>query len=530
MPDGPQSTDVEQSASAPSTPWHCMSAESAVERLETDPAEGLGDREASRRLRQYGPNRLQATRQVRWWQVLVNQFKSVVVLLLVGAAIISFAFQQNLEGASIVVVIFLNAGLGFFTEYRASRAMEALQKLGAADATVLRSGEHSTIPASSVVPGDVLILQEGESVTADARVIESAELQVDESSLTGESVPVTKSTDALEDEGLPVADRSNMAYKGTHVTGGNGRAVVVATGMGTEIGRVSELVTEVEEEKTPLEQRLDRMGRRLIVVCLGVAAVVAASGIVQQVDLVKMLEAGIALAVAAVPEGLPAVATITLAVGMQRMARQNALVRRLPAVEALGSATCVCTDKTGTLTRSEMTLTRIVLPDREVEVLGSGYTPEGAFSEDSRRVEPSQERQLRSLLVVSALCNNATLGRDEEGAWGITGDPTEGALVTAAAKAGMPAEELRERHRELKEFPFSSSVMMMATVNDGLDEQLRPGDGKAICAKGAPGVLVEHCDRLLDKDGVRALEQTDRERILADNEEMAGRGLRVLGC
>ncbi len=514
----------------PEAAWHELPVEEAAEKLKVDPEEGLSDSEAERRLQTHGPNRLREARQVAWWEVMVEQFKSVVVLLLVSAALISFAFGKNLEGISIVIVIFLNTGIGFFTEYRANRAMEALQKLGAADATVLRSGERKTIHAADLVPGDVLVLGEGESVTADARVTESAELQVDEASLTGESVPVGKAVEPLEEENVPLADRTNMVFKGTYVTRGNGRALVVATGMGTEIGHVSELVSGIEEEETPLEERLNRMGRRLIVLCLGVAVVVAVSGILQGVEMVQMLEAAIALAVAAVPEGLPAVATITLAVGMQRMARRNALIRRLPAVETLGSATCVCTDKTGTLTRNEMTVTRIEPPGRRIEVLGTGYEPKGRFSEEDRRTDPLEDRRSRSLLVTGALCNNASVYRDEEGEWAVTGDPTEAALVVAAEKAGLSVEDLRDRHEEVKEFAFASSIMMMGTVNANLDEALNPNGGAALCVKGAPDEVLKHCSRLLNEEGVGELADDERERINSRNEELAAGGLRMLGC
>jgi Ca2+-transporting ATPase len=525
MAEGPHEPRREQQ---PDRRWHTMTADEAAEALRADLDRGLSDEEVAERRRRWGPNRLREAKQVPWWRVLLYQFKSVVVLLLATAALLSFAFGQVLEGISIVVVIFLNTGIGFFTELRASRAMEALQKLGAADSVVLRDGERVTIPAAEIVPGDVLVLQEGESVTADCRLVESAELQVDEASLTGESMPVGTSVEPLEDEGAPLADRTNMAYKGTFVTKGNAVALVVATGAATEIGRVSELVSEVEEEETPLEQRLDRMGRRLIGVCLGVAAVVFVSGMLQEVEWLQMLEAAIALAIAAVPEGLPAVATITLAVGMQRMARRNALIRRLPAVETLGSATCICTDKTGTLTRGEMALREVRLPDRSVRVTGTGYAPRGSFRQDGQSVEPDEDPPLRRLLVAASLCNNASLARDEEGNWTITGDPTEGALIVGARKAGLEADRLRQRHDEVKEFAFSSKSMMMGTVNADLAEDLRPGGGMALCVKGAPGAVAECCTRLLTGGGVVELGDDGRAELLEQNEEMAADGLRVL--
>jgi len=508
-------------------PWHVLDVAAAARLLGADPSTGLSEREAGRRLAAHGPNRLREARPVPWWRVLAAQFESIVVLLLLAAALISFGLGECLEGASIVVVIFLNTAIGFFTEHRAARAMEALQTLGSAEAVVLRGGARRALPADRLVPGDVLVLQEGQSVPADARVLESAELQVNEAPLTGESVPVRKRAEPLDDAEAPLADRVNMAYRGTSVVSGNGQALVVGTGMATEIGRVSELVGEAEEVATPLEKRLAQMGRRLIVVCLFVAVLVAAAGIAQGVPVGLMLEAAIALAVAAVPEGLPAVATITLAVGMVRLARRNALIRRMAAVETLGSATCVCTDKTGTLTTGEMTLTRVRTWEREAEVTGVGYAPEGGFAESGRPLRADSDDALRMLLVAGALCNNATLGREGE-RWAVTGDPTEAALVVAAQKAGLPADALRREHEELKEFAFSSDRMMMGTVNDGLGADLRRGQGRALCVKGSPEAVFPLCTAVFAGGGPRRLGQEDRERLLDANQAMAADGLRVI--
>ncbi|MHC4591242.1 MAG: cation-translocating P-type ATPase [Planctomycetota bacterium] len=509
--------------------WHTLAPESVAGLLGTDLAEGLRRREARRRLHVYGPNRLREARPVPWWRVLASQFKSLVVLLLVAAAVISFLLEENLEGISILVVILLNAGVGFATEYRANRAMEALQKLGAQEAVALRSGVRQTIPAADVVPGDLVVLQEGDAVPADGRVVESAELQLAEAPLTGESMPVSKGVEALADADTALGDRTNMVFKGTNVVSGNGTALVVGTGMNTEIGHVSELVSAAEDVETPLEKRLAKMGRRLIFFCLGVAGVVAVAGIAQGTEVGLMLEAAIALAVAAVPEGLPAVATITLAVGMRRMAEKNALIRRLPAVETLGSATCVCTDKTGTLTRSEMAALRIWVWDRDIRVSGTGYAPEGRFSEDARGLDPLSDHQVKSLLTVGLLCSNARLTRGPAGEWETTGDPTEVALVVAAAKAGLWAEDLEEQHPELREFAFSSSTMMMGTVDDHLNARLEPAPGKVLCVKGSPEAVAEHCSTILHDSGPRQLTAGAREQIRRTNESLAAEGLRVIG-
>ncbi len=521
---------LNDSPSPSGPPWHVMSADTVASGLKSDPDDGLFPDEAARRLRAYGPNAMRKSYAVPWWRVLASQFRNLVVLLLVAAAAISlFWLHDILEGISIIVVILLNAGIGFTMEYRAAKAMEALQRLGAQDAVVVRGGGRRTVPASDIVPGDLLVLQEGQAVPADARVLESAGLLVDEASLTGESVPVVKRPEELDDAETPLADRVNMVYKGTSVSSGNGRALVVATGMETELGRVSELVSGVEDEETPLERRLANMAGWLILFCLAAATVVLVSGLIQGIEFSLMLEAAIALAVAAVPEGLPAVATIALAVGMQRMAKRNALIRRLPAVETLGSATCVCTDKTGTLTRSEMVVTRVALGDRLIEVTGGGYSLEGTIVEDGRELDPETDRQLRSLVTVAALCNNAEVSRDERGEWHVTGDPTEAALVVLAGKAGRDAAQTQAEHDEVKEFPFSSETMLMGTVNRGLTEEMAPGDGSVLSVKGAPAKLVGRCKRVLTPDGIEDMDEGRRRDILDRNEALAADGLRMLG-
>jgi Ca2+-transporting ATPase len=508
--------------------WHTVPAEEAAGRLRVDLSVGLTEREARRRALRYGANRLREAPRVPWWHVLLRQFRSVVVLLLLAAAAVAFVLHDELEAVSILAVIALNAAIGFVAEFRAGRAMEALQRLGAGEAAVLRGGERRNLPAADLVPGDVILLEEGDSIPADVRLLECAELQVDEASLTGESVPVYKAVEPLPDPDTPLADRTNMAFRGTHVASGNASALVVETGTRTEIGRVGELVTGVQDEQTPLEKRLALMGRRLVVLCLGVAALVAAAGILQGQETALMVEAAIALAIAAIPEGLPAVATIALAVGMQRMARRNALIRRLPAVETLGSVTCVCTDKTGTLTRSEMTVTRVELSGRRIRVGGSGYDPRGKLTEGTQVVNLPAGGPLRALVTACVLCNNASVARSAADHWEAAGDPTEAALVTMAAKAGIDADEARETHEELREFAFSSTTMMMGTVNAGLDTRLRAGQGAALCVKGAPAQVLGRCANFLTDEGARDLDRGARRRLLSRNEELAAEGRRVL--
>mgnify|MGYP006283027693 CR=1 FL=1 len=527
MSEASQSPDKERKT-PPQRNWFCLPANEVCEAFEVDPEQGLSKKEARRRFRHYGPNKLQETEQISWQEVLLEQFKSSVVVLLAGAAVTSFAFGHALEGGSIIVVILLNALIGFLTEFRANRAMEALQKLGRTSGTVLRDGKREELSALEMVPGDIIILEEGQSVPADARLLESAGLQVDESPLTGESVPASKGTEPLDDPKTSLADRDNMVYRSTGISTGNGRAVVVATGTDTEIGRVGELLSGVEDEETPLERRLAAMSRKLIWICLAVAVVVAAAGIIQGETILHMIEAGVALAVAAIPEGLPAVATITLAVGMRLMARRNALVRKLPAVETLGSVTCVCTDKTGTLTRGEMTQRSLVLPDKEVAVGGSGYAPDGDFSVEEQGIDPESDAGIRAGLLVGALCNNAGLTRGEEGSWRISGDPTEGALVVAAEKAGMDVDSLRSRYPERHEFPFSSQEMNMATINGNMEGELPEASGLVSCVKGAPDRVLTDCTRVLTPQGVEDMSDEVRDRLEDENQKLAEAGYRVL--
>ncbi len=507
--------------------WHALSPAQTAEKLGSDSHNGLGEHEAKKRRIKYGLNELRPPETIRWHEILLEQFKSLVVLMLLAATGVAFAVGDYLEGAGVLIVILLNAVIGFVTEFRANRAMEALQKLGTSEATVIRSGQRKSVPAADLVPGDVIVVQEGEAIPADARLVESAELRVEESSLTGEPEAVAKHPEPIDDEELPLADRANMIYKSTHVASGNGQAIVVHTGMASQIGHVSKLVGGIEETETPLKRRLDQLGRKLIVVCLGVALLVFLAGFLQGVEIGQMLLAAIALAIAAVPEGLPAVATITLAVGMKRMARKNALIRSLPAVETLGSVTCICSDKTGTLTRGEMTASKLALPEREVQISGGGYEPEGEFHEAEKSVDPMGDPRLRALLLTGLLCNNSTLQK-EEGSWQINGDTTEGALTVAGAKAGLDAPQTRQKYKEIREFAFTSEIMMMATVNEGLAEDFSDGAGRMLCAKGAPDKVLDCCTRIWGPEGVTEMDPDTREKLREENRRLAGEGLRVL--
>jgi Ca2+-transporting ATPase len=500
-------------------PLHALPA-AEVLRLVQSRASGLSEEEASERLARGGPNALRAAPPTPAWRVLRDQLRSVVVGLLVVAAAMSLAVGDLLEAAAIGGVLLINTALGFTVELRARRAMEGLLRLEVPRAVVVRGGRLRDVDARELVPGDVIEVEAGVSVPADARLLSGNDVQAVEAALTGESLPVAKVLDALDDD-TPLPERGNMLYKGTTVVSGAARAVVVATGMETEIGRIGRLVGALGEERTPLEERLDQLGRRLVWLALLVGLLVAVLGALRGVPWFELVETGLALAVAAVPEGLPAVATITLALGVHRMARRRALVRRLPSVETLGSVTLVCTDKTGTLTAGEPTVTVLAPSGREIEITGAGYEPAGVFVEDGRELAPPLDATVAELLRVGLLANHARLTHDASG-WTVQGDPTEAALVVAARKAGMSREACLERHPLVGEVPFSSARMLMATFHR------TPNGERYACVKGAPGRILELCARVLVPDGERALDDAERRRLEERNAALARRGLRVL--
>jgi len=491
-----------------------------LDTLEVDPDTGLSGRQWRRRLSEYGHNVLKEAKSRSALSILFDQFKSLIMVLLLAAGLVSFAFGEWKEGAAIVAVIVVNAAIGFFTELRAVRSMEALRQLGKVVAKVRRDGEVSTVPAQQLVPGDIVVLEGGDIVSADMRLIEASKLQADESALTGESVPVSKGTDPVEAE-APLAERSAMLYKGTAVTRGSGEAVVVATGMDTELGRISSLVEEAHEEETPLEKRLDRLARNLIWVTLAVAALVAAAGLLRRKELLLMIETSIALAVAAIPEGLPIVATIALARGMWRMVRKNALINRLSSVETLGATNVIFTDKTGTLTENQMTVVSIVLDSGEVAVTGKGLERQGRFEKQGEPVDPHEDDLLLKALEIGVLCNNANLPEGEDDERKAVGDPLEIAFLVAGAKAGLERGDLCERYPEEREEAFESETKMMATFNR-LDGSLR------VAVKGAPEAVLDACTHVAGENGRRELSGEERDAWLERSRKMAADGLRML--
>jgi len=483
-------------------------------------ASGLSATDAARRLLDHGPNELKAAERTTGLSLLVAQFKNVLIVILLVAVVLSALLGHALEAIVIAVIMLFAVLLGFVQEYRAERAMDGLRRMAAPLATAVRDGGEREIPARELVPGDVVRLQAGDRIPADARVIESVNLKVEEAALTGESLPSGKATEPLAGAGLPVGDRKNMVYAGTAVTYGRGSAVVVETGMRTEFGTIARLLQGVESQRTPLQVNLDKVGRVLARVALAVVAVISLLGILRGQPVLEMLIFGIALAVAVVPEALPAVVTISLALGAQRMVKRNALLRRLSAVETLGSVSVIASDKTGTLTRGEMTVRRIHVAGRSIEVSGAGYEGRGDFSEGGRIVVPTAP--LLGLLKAAALASDARLVRGPDTALTVRGDPTELALIVAAGKAGLEKHELDARFPRVAEIPFTSETKRMTTLHRSRGEVVA-------YAKGAPEVILASCDWLQDEDGERVMDAADRQRLLTEARSMASQALRVLG-
>lgn len=501
--------------------WHALEAGAVLERLGASP-DGLTSEDARRRLERHGPNAVELRRPMSAWAVLRRQFASVVVWLLLVATAIAFFIGDLVEAAAIAVVLAINVTVGFWMEWRARVAVEALQGLEVHEAVVLRDGRQLEIDAIDVVPGDVLVLAEGMAIPADGRLLEANELQVDEAALTGESMPAAKASEAVSGSAVTVVgDRSSMVHKGTTAVGGAGRAVVTATGAQTEIGRIGALVSSIEPTPTPIERRLDALGRRLVWLTLAVALVVITVGLLGGNDPWLVVETGLALAVAAVPEGLPVVATITMAVGMWRMARRNALVRRPPAVEALGSATVICTDKTGTLTSGHMTVTSVLAGGRRVDVppMAEGFDAPGRL--ESPDVAPEEFEGLTELVRTAVLANEAQLHGTPEG-WERVGDPTDLALLELGVRAGVSSVALLDESPEFARLPFSSRRMLMASFH-------RASRGSVeVHVKGATERVLELCAHRLGPAGPEPLDEVGRREILDADHEFAASGLRVL--
>jgi len=515
-------------------------AEQVADGLRSDLTRGLRTEEAGARLQAVGPNELPEAPPPSALALFLSQFSSLIVWVLIGAAVLSGLLHEWVDAGAILAIVVLNALLGFVQEYRAERSLAALKKLSITTARVIRDGVVRIIPSRDLVPGDVIELEAGDHVPADARLCQVSALRTQEAALTGESTPVDKTAAILSGLAeVPLADRVNMIYHGTVIASGKGRAIVVATGSGTELGRIAVLIQTAGPEPTPLQRRLEQLGHVLLYLTLGIVTVVFLLGLLRGEPLVEMFLTAVSLAVAAIPEGLPAIVTITLALGVTRMVKRHALIRRLPAVETLGSTTVICTDKTGTLTKNEMTVTRLFADGRWFTVTGEGYVPVGAIREpssvsrdpssDGGRL-PTESREsttdplpstVLDLLRAAVLCNGATFRKEADG-WRMLGDPTEGALLVAAAKAGLFKEALEAERPFLGEIPFDPERKMMTIV--------RNTAAPVAYVKGAPDVLLQRCTRYLSHEGhIRSLDESKRREILAANAEAAHQALRVLG-
>jgi P-type Ca2+ transporter type 2C len=507
-------------SSRPDTPpleWHAQSVQQVLAALSSSPS-GLSDEEAARRLAQYGPNELQAFARTSAWHTLADQFKNVLILILLVATVLSGVLGHALEAVVIAIIVLFAVLLGFIQEFRAERALEALRKMAAPLAKVIRNGGERTIAARELVPGDLIALHAGDRVPADARMSLAVNLSIDEAALTGESAAIEKTKAPLTEPGLAIGDRRNMAYAGTLVTYGRGQAMVVATGMATEFGKISTLVQTVAAGRTPLQENLDKLGRTLGKAALVVVTLIVALGVWRGQPLLDMFIFGIALAVAVVPEALPAVVTISLAIGVRRMVKRNALVRRLPVVETLGSTSVICSDKTGTLTKNEMTVRRLFVAGRSISVSGAGYEPVGQFIEESDTVGP--DAAVQELLRGGILSSDARLVNDN-GQWRIEGDPTEGALIVAAAKASIDHAAANQQAPRVEEIPFTSERRRMTTLHDANGRKLA-------YSKGAADIVVGDSAFWTDGSQESSLTPTLRGAVREAERRMAAEGLRVL--
>jgi len=503
--------------------WHSLDVSSAIRALQVEPGGGLAPQEAARRLGQYGPNELTQEEMASPWQLFFNQFKNILVVILIVATALSAFVGEYVDAAIILVIVVFCAVLGFVQEYRAERALDALKSMLTPMITVLRGGQELEVASKELVPGDVLVLEAGDKIPADARLVENHSIHCDEAPLTGESLPVTKDLAPMRQDAL-VGDRKNMVFTGTIVTYGRGKAVVCATGMRTEFGKIAQEVTAVKTEKTPLERRTDEIGKWLGIITLGICVLVLGvsfareliQGTFKMASILPMVLFAIALAVAAVPEALAAIVTGALAIAMHEMAKRNALVRKMPAVETLGCTSVICSDKTGTLTKGEMTVRRLHVGGRTIEVSGGGYAAEGSIS------GPVDDPGLQLLLQAGVLASDAVIGQDGARLF-VKGDPTEGALVVVASKGGLKTEETRRAAPRVEEFPFSSERKRMTTIH-------AMPDGRLVAfMKGAPEVVLERCASFQSGGGTAALDAAERARLLAVNESMAKDALRVLG-
>lgn len=512
--------------------WYLRSADDVIDYWKSHREEGLTTREVHNRLARHGYNEIMARRNKSRWQIFISQFQDFMVLVLLGATLISALLGEYADSVTILVIVIINAVLGYIQECRAEQSIEALQKMAAPVATVIRNSMSQHVPARSLVPGDILVLETGQKIAADARLVECQFLEVEEAALTGESIPVRKKNSPLSLANSSLGDRINMVFSGTTVTRGRGKAVICATGMATEVGQIAGMIESIDTAETPLEKRLEQLGKKLVWGCLVVCFLVVVTGVLKGESLFLMCMAGISLAVAAIPEGLPAIVTVALALGVQRMIRRNAIVRKLPAVETLGCVTVICSDKTGTLTQNVMTAKKFYACDNEYEIAGLGYDLEGDFLRNNQPFSLHDDKQLELCLRIGVYCNNSILKRNNvtiSGIWrkkaaefSIEGDPTEGALIIAGAKAGIWRSDLEKTATRHFEIPFEPERRRMSVLYKGRDQVW------TLYTKGAVDTILDLCAFQETPSGLIALLDEAKQSILAANEQMTGKALRVL--
>ncbi|MDO9334725.1 MAG: cation-translocating P-type ATPase [Dehalococcoidales bacterium] len=517
--------------------WHDKTITDVVKSLGSS-LHGLTSDEAKRRLDEVGPNEIKQEKKISPWALLLSQFKSILVIILLVAVALSAVIgivnwepgaglpEEITDAIVILAIVIAVVILGFIQEYRSGKALDALKKMAALTATVIRDGIENEIPAWELVPGDIVVLSTGDRIPADLRLIESANLSTQEAALTGESTPIEKTTAVIDGIDISIGDRKNMAYTGTVVTYGRGRGIVATTGMQTEFGKIATMLQDVVEEETPLQKNLGKVGKMLGIACIVIVAIVVVMSILRghitSIDkIMDMFIWGVSLAVAAVPEALPAVVVISLSIGVQKMVKRHALVRRLSAVETLGCTTVICSDKTGTLTQDQMTVRQIYINGKLIHVTGAGYEPKGEFQIDGKPVNLTQDTTTQTLMKINTLCNDTHLVQTD-GKWEIKGDPTEGALLVVAAKAGISHEKANEESPRIDEIPFSSERKRMTTVHQS-------PEGRVAYSKGAPEIVLDACSSILENGQMKPLTEQERTRILDGARYMAEDALRVLG-
>ena len=486
--------------------WWLQSEQEVIRNLNTDSHQGLSKSEAQKRLQEFGPNQLLEQQKVSALHLFFDQFSSFIVWILIAAAIIAGVLREWIDAFAIITIVILNALLGFFQEYKAEKSLAALRKMVTRSSKVIRDGKLQTLPSKKIVPGDLVLIEAGDHIPADGRFIRSFGLSTQEAALTGESIPIHKTADSLEGHDLSVGDKKNMGFLGTVAVSGKGYMIVTETGIQTELGKIASLLQQGNEEQTPLQKRLHELGLRLVWICLGIVSLVFAFGFLKGTPLIENFLISISLAVAAIPEGLPAIVTIALSIGVHKMAKRNALVRRLPSVETLGCTTVICTDKTGTLTQNEMTVRSIWVNNTFIDVTGIGYIPEGNFEINHITINPKDIPELLMALKIGILCNSAELHQthDHLKNWNITGDPTEGALLAVAGKANLFKQDLETENPLISEIPFDSERKRMSMAR-------QTHEGPILFIKGAADIILAHSESILINGKIESL-TTERKK------------------